>query len=100
MSRILFVVIFVGLVFRRPSSWRRIVGVTLIATLTVTSPFFSKIPPRAREKIVARPGWANIDAVKNGKIFGVDPNIISRPGPRIVDALEQVAKDLYPEKFS
>ena len=52
------------------------------------------------ESVKARPGWANIDAVKNGKIFGVDPNIISRPGPRIVDALEQVAKDLYPEKFS
>ena len=52
------------------------------------------------DSVKARPGWANIDAVKNGKIFGVDPNVISRPGPRIVDALEQVAKDLYPEKFS
>ena len=52
------------------------------------------------DSVKARPGWSNIDAVKNGKIFGVDPNIISRPGPRIVDALEQVAKDLYPEKFS
>jgi cobalamin transport system substrate-binding protein len=52
------------------------------------------------DAVKARPGWGNIDAVKNGKIFGVDPDIISRPGPRIVDALEQVAKDLYPDRFS
>ncbi len=52
------------------------------------------------DSVKARPGWQTIDAVKNGKIFGIDPDIISRPGPRIIDALEQLAKDFYPEKFS
>lgn len=38
-------------------------------------------------------------AVKNGRIFQIDADIISRPGPRLVDALEQIARALHPEKF-
>ncbi|HEY0051144.1 MAG TPA: ABC transporter substrate-binding protein, partial [Pyrinomonadaceae bacterium] len=38
-------------------------------------------------------------AVKNGRIFKINADLLSRPGPRIVDALEQMAKDLHPESF-
>ena len=34
-------------------------------------------------------------AVKNGRIIRVNADIISRPGPRLVDALEQIARDLH-----
>ena len=51
------------------------------------------------ESVKARPGWDAIDAVQNDRIYGVDPDIISRPGPRIVDALELLAKILHPEAF-
>ena len=51
------------------------------------------------DSVKARPGWNAIDAVRNGKIFAINPDIISRPGPRVVDALEQLAKDVYPERF-
>lgn len=47
----------------------------------------------------ARPGWDAIDAVRNNRICSVDPDIISRPGPRIVDAVEALGKCLYPERF-
>jgi iron complex transport system substrate-binding protein len=47
----------------------------------------------------ARPGWDVIDAVRNGRICSIDPDIVSRPGPRIVDALEALGKCLYPERF-
>ncbi len=50
--------------------------------------------------VSARPGWSSISAVKNGKIYAIDPNLISRPGPRIVDALDLVAKDVHPDLFS
>jgi cobalamin transport system substrate-binding protein len=43
--------------------------------------------------------FKNSPAVKNGKIFKINADIISRPAPRIVDALEQIAKALHPEKF-
>lgn len=46
-----------------------------------------------------RPGWADITAVREGRIYLMDGNIVSRTGPRLVDALEAVAKALYPDLF-
>jgi len=43
--------------------------------------------------------FRNSDAVKKGKVFKINADILSRPGPRLVDALEQISKDLHPEKF-
>jgi len=50
----------------------------------------------SRDTVAARPGWSQISAVKNGRVFTIDPNIVSRPGPRLIDALETLAKLLYP----
>lgn len=43
--------------------------------------------------------FKNSPAVRNGKVFRIDADLISRPAPRIVDALEQMAKALHPESF-
>lgn len=51
------------------------------------------------DTVAARPGWDQISAVKNGRVHIVDPNITSRPGPRLVNALETLARLLYPEAF-
>ncbi len=51
------------------------------------------------ESIASRPGWENLSAVKNNQIFPFDDNLVSRPGPRLVDALEELAKLLRPELF-
>lgn len=39
--------------------------------------------------------FVNSSAVKNGKVFRINADLISRPAPRIVDALEQIANDLH-----
>ncbi|HZP25494.1 MAG TPA: ABC transporter substrate-binding protein [Dehalococcoidia bacterium] len=49
--------------------------------------------------VKARAGWASIAAVQNNAVYVVDADVFSRPGPRIVDAIEQLGKLLYPEKF-
>jgi iron complex transport system substrate-binding protein len=51
------------------------------------------------ESVVARPGWEKIAAVTSNQIFPIDDNLISRPGPRLVDGLEQLAKLLHPGVF-
>jgi iron complex transport system substrate-binding protein len=51
------------------------------------------------ESIAQRPGWENLSAVKNGKVLPFDDDLVSRPGPRLVDALEELAKLLRPELF-
>jgi iron complex transport system substrate-binding protein len=42
-------------------------------------------------EVSKRPGWAGIDAVKNGQIVELDDDIASRWGPRVVDLLEQIS---------
>jgi iron complex transport system substrate-binding protein len=42
-------------------------------------------------EVAKRPGWAGIDAVKNGQIVELDDDVASRWGPRIVDLVEQFA---------
>jgi iron complex transport system substrate-binding protein len=43
--------------------------------------------------------WKTIPAVKNGRIYLIDSDLIDRPSPRIVDGLEELARVLHPEKF-
>ncbi len=51
------------------------------------------------EFVKVRPGWETLPAVASGSIHPFDDNLVSRPGPRLVDALEQLAKLLRPELF-
>ncbi|MSP23360.1 MAG: ABC transporter substrate-binding protein [Dehalococcoidia bacterium] len=51
------------------------------------------------ETLRKRPGWTSISAVKDGKVYPVDPDTGNRPGPRIVLALEDHGRLLYPERF-
>jgi iron complex transport system substrate-binding protein len=52
------------------------------------------------ETVAARPGWGDISAVVNGRIIEIeDTDMFSRPGPRVVDALEMAAAVLHPDAF-
>lgn len=51
------------------------------------------------ESVAARPGWDVITAVKENAMYPIDPNTMSVPGPRLVEALETTAKLLHPELF-
>ena len=51
------------------------------------------------ESVPARPGWETLPAVASNSIYPFDDNLVSRPGPRLVDGLEQLAKLLRPELF-
>lgn len=51
------------------------------------------------ESVLERAGWESIEAVKSKQIFPIDDNLISRPGPRLVDGLEALAKILHPGVF-
>jgi len=51
------------------------------------------------EMVRERPGWSVITAVKNDAIHPIDDILISRPGPRIIDGLEALARIIRPELF-
>jgi len=49
------------------------------------------------EEFRGLPGWKDLRAVKDGRMFFVSETIM-RPGPRLVDALEELANILHPRK--
>lgn len=53
----------------------------------------------APDSVGKRPGWDVIAAIKNNKVFPIDDNLVSRPGPRLAEGLEAAAKLIHPELF-
>lgn len=51
------------------------------------------------KEIPTRKGWDQIAAVKDKKVFYLDADVMSRPGPRIGEAVELIAKTVYPDLF-
>jgi iron complex transport system substrate-binding protein len=49
------------------------------------------------EAVKARNGWAGMTAVKNGAIVAVNDELVSRPGPRLVDGLRALAVAIHPD---
>jgi len=57
-------------------------------------------PSVTPEAVAARTGWGAMSAVQNGRVVVMlaDP-VITRPGPRIVDGLEALARAIHPDRF-
>jgi len=51
------------------------------------------------EDVQSRTGWESLSAIREGRLFTFDDNLVSRPGPRLVDGLEAMAKLLHPDLF-
>jgi len=51
------------------------------------------------ETLAVKPGWSAMEAIKQRKIAVVS-DAINRPGPRIVDAVEELARQVHPEVFA
>ena len=49
------------------------------------------------EDVIARQTWAGMKAVQDGKIYTFNDNLVARPGPRLIDGLEEFAKLFHPE---
>jgi iron complex transport system substrate-binding protein len=49
------------------------------------------------ESVRDRSGWQALKAVKNDQVFPFDDNLVSRPGPRLVDGLERLSQLLHPD---
>lgn len=53
----------------------------------------------ALETLKEHPIWRKITAVKGGRIFTIDDDLVSRSGPRIVQGVEEMAIIIHPELF-
>jgi iron complex transport system substrate-binding protein len=51
------------------------------------------------EKMEVAPALQKSPAAQQGRVYGINGDYLSRPGPRLVDGLEQMARALHPEVF-
>src|SRR5690625_2267978 len=51
-------------------------------------------------EVINRDAWQDITAVKDERVIQVDTDLVSRPGPRLVEGAEVLAKAIYPEVFA
>ncbi|HRT37583.1 MAG TPA: helical backbone metal receptor [Caldisericia bacterium] len=47
------------------------------------------------DEVLKRPGWENIDAVKNKRVYYINPDLLFRLGPRIVDGMEELFNSIH-----
>ena len=49
--------------------------------------------------IVGRPGFSALTAVASERVYLLDDNLVSRPGPRVAEGILQIARALHPDVF-
>jgi iron complex transport system substrate-binding protein len=91
-------------------------GSSISSTESAAYPQFSReaVAARAPEVIIAPSShgteivgeqallkdFAGTPAISNRRILRVDPDLVDRPGPRLIDGLEQLARGLHPEAMN
>ncbi|WP_337177375.1 cobalamin-binding protein [Paludisphaera sp.] len=53
-------------------------------------------PDRNRERLLNRPGWRSVPAIRDGRVFTLDEDLATRVGPRLVEGLEAMERALAP----
>jgi len=53
----------------------------------------------SKQGIESTNGYKDLAAVKNGKLYEIDNNMLDRQGPRLADGLAELAKIIHPEAF-
>jgi iron complex transport system substrate-binding protein len=51
-----------------------------------------------KDEIEADRRWQSLDAIKQGRVLFIDADILSRPGPRIVEAIEKIAAFIHEQE--
>lgn len=50
--------------------------------------------------ILTRPAWKYVSACKTGRIRKLDPDFLTRPGPRLIQGLSELLEAIHPDYFS
>ena len=53
----------------------------------------------AARLLALHPAWASVPAVAADRVHSIDPDLVLRPGPRLADGAETLARLLHPDVF-
>ncbi|MFF2287446.1 ABC transporter substrate-binding protein [Peribacillus butanolivorans] len=80
--------------------WAKIDEESMIAAnpdvIITTYGYYTKDPV---SEVTGRKGWENVAAVKDGQVFDVHSDLVTRSGPRLIEGVEELAKSVYPNLF-
>jgi iron complex transport system substrate-binding protein len=82
-------------------TWAQIVAAQPDVILLIPCGYSAEAAQQEWDALPKPPGWEQIPAAQNGRVYALDANsYCSRPSPRLVDGIEQLAQLLHPEKVS
>ncbi len=95
----------VNLAASAPSSWPRLSLEKLAAdnpeVIIAAVPEDTSAAVLEKARALSRhPVWKHVTAVKNGRVELLDARLFNIPGPRMIEALEALARALHPEAFN
>ncbi|AZB42673.1 ABC transporter substrate-binding protein [Bacillus sp. FJAT-42376] len=56
--------------------------------------------PNPVEQVMSRKGWESVTAIKEKAVFDVHSDKVTRPGPRLIEGVEELANAIYPDVFT
>jgi ABC-type Fe3+-hydroxamate transport system substrate-binding protein len=90
-------------------------GTSVSADVDVSAPVFSeeyvieKAPDviigafpegtTAADLLAQHPAWSSVPAIRENRVYSIDPDIVLRPGPRVVEGAYRMALLLHPSLF-
>lgn len=77
-------------------SWEEVVGFAPEVILVASHRDGSERPPIGE----GWSAWQSVPAVRSGRIVAVPGDTIHRPGPRVVEGVERLARAIHPEAFA
>jgi len=79
-------------------SWEEVFGATPEVLVLMPCGFDAARAAREARVLPGIPGWEDLPAVENGRVWAVDANsYYSRPAPRLVEGVEILARILHPD---
>ena len=84
-----------------PGSWPQLslealVGLAPEVIITTSSPGGADAMAGQIDRLRSFEGWKSLPAVKSGRVHFIEGDLLTRPGPRLIEALEQLASLIHP----
>lgn len=51
------------------------------------------------EEVINRPGYGGLKAVRENHVYSIEDNLVTLPGPRLIEGLEEMARIIHPDLF-
>ncbi|WP_254861642.1 ABC transporter substrate-binding protein [Halovivax gelatinilyticus] len=84
----------------RPRQWEEIVDYDPEVAIVAPCGFDLAQTAANLSDLTDREGWDELTAVETGQVYAIDGHhYLNRPGPRLVDAAERLARVIHPDRF-